>query len=199
MATVSAMLASRRKAIFAACRQLGLDDDTRREMLRKVAGVGSTKDLGLDGCQKVLDHLRSVGAARTPKAKAVGQHPGTPQKWQVGAGELVSKIEAQLADMKLSWAYATAILKRVSQKGGKPVVERLEFATPAMLKDVVAALAYEQQKRAMLEDVTAKLKQRGLTLDDAPSLQPGLPENWQRNIRALRALLVRLAPMPEPI
>lgn len=199
MATVSPRLAKRRAAVHAGCNQLGMDEATRREMLFQIVGVRSTKDLNLTACEKVLDHLRSVGAARTPKAKAVGQHPGTPQKWQVGAGELVRKIEAQLADMKLSWAYATAILKRVSQKCGKPAVERLEFATPAMLKDVVAALAYEQQKRAMLEEVTVKLKQRGLTLDDAPSLQPGLPENWQRNIRALRALLVRLAPMPEPI
>jgi|GEM_PF-5088520 len=195
----AAQLASRRKAIFAACRQLDLDDDTRREMLRKVVGVTSTKDLDLRGCAQVLEHLRKVGATRTPKAKSVGQHPGKPQKGRPGADELVCKIEAQLTDMKLSWAYAKAILKRVSQKDGHASVEVFEFATPTMLRDVVASLAYEQKKRALLAHVEALLVARGLTLDDAYRVLPGLPANWQRNIRALQALQVRLAPLQAPI
>ena len=174
-----------------------MDDETRREMLRKIVGVSSTKELDLTACAQVLEHLRKVGAARAPKVKGVGQHPGTPQKWRPGMGDLISKIEAQLADMKLSWNYARAILKRVSQKCDHPPVEAFEFATSDMLHDVVAALAYEQKKRYLLEQVIARLEERGLSLDDVHRILPGLPANWQRNIRSLKALSVRLAPMPE--
>lgn len=203
MAAVTAQLAARRRAIFAACRQLGMDDATRHAMLRKVAGVESTRDLDLKGSAAVLEHLRRAGAARSPKAKGVGEYPGTPTKVRRGSRALIDKIEAQLADMKLSWAYGVAILRRVSggwQKEGQFGKECFEFATREDLMKVVAALAYEQEKREMLEDVARLLAERGQSLDDVPVLMPGLREGWQRSKPALRALLVRLTPMPaEPI
>jgi phage gp16-like protein len=199
MASVAAQLAARRRAIFAACRQLGMDDETRHAMLRKVAGVESTRDLDLRGCASVLEHLRRAGAARSPKAKGVGEYPGTPTKVRRETGALIDKIEAQLADMKLSWNYGVAILRRVSggwQKEGQLGKECFEFATREDLMKVVAALAYELKKRAMLEEVSCLLADRGLTLDDAPKLLPGLRDGWQRSTPSLRALRVRLQPMP---
>ena len=52
------------------------------------------------------------------------------------------KIEAQLADMGLPWAYADSILLRMH------LVESIRFAKPDQLRDVVAALTYEQERRA---------------------------------------------------
>lgn len=87
-----ARLASSVKAIFAACRSLDIDDDTRREMLRKIAGVSSSKDLTYDQCAKVLDHLRSVGAIN-PRD---GRRRSTPSPEHA---PMRAKIEALLREL----------------------------------------------------------------------------------------------------
>lgn len=43
-------------------KQLGLDDETYREMLRNVAGFDSCSDIGAAGLAKVIRHMRSRGA-----------------------------------------------------------------------------------------------------------------------------------------
>jgi phage gp16-like protein len=49
------------KLIHVAKRELGLDDDTYRDMLFAVARVRSAKDLDWTGRKKVLDHLKASG------------------------------------------------------------------------------------------------------------------------------------------
>ena len=191
-------LASRRRAVHAACRQLGMDEDTRRDMLQNVAGVRSTTKLNLKACDLVLEHLRQRGAVRTPKARNVGQHPGTPETNRPGAGELMSKIEAQLADMNLPWAYAQSILKHVSadKQAGKPGVEKLEWATPEQLHKVVAALAYEQEKRGLLEAIDSRLREIGKSRDDVTafiaSKDPSYSKDWTRDKRVLAWLMLNM-------
>ena len=97
--TITPALAARRRAVFAACRQLGLDEDARRTMLKSVAGVDSTTKLDMGKAQIVLDHLRKAGATRPKPARNVGRHPGYPEHVRGDCDALVGKIEAQLADM----------------------------------------------------------------------------------------------------
>lgn len=195
-------LAARRRAVHAACRQFGMDEDTRRDMLQNVAEVRSTTLLSLDACDTVLDHLRRVGAALKPKQRNVGQHPGTPDSCRPGAAQLMSKIDAQLADMNLPWAYAATILKHVSavQKISKSGVDALEWATPDHLHKVVAALTYEQQKRELLATVDSILAGLGKTRDDAATLVttkfPDFKKEWTRDKKVLNWLANYLAGKP---
>lgn len=48
-------------AIHATVKQLGMDDDTYRDMLWTVARVRSAGDLDFAGRKRVLDHLRAIG------------------------------------------------------------------------------------------------------------------------------------------
>ncbi|MDR1889640.1 MAG: regulatory protein GemA [Zoogloeaceae bacterium] len=50
--------------IRAECAKQGIDDDTRRAMMSRVAGVGSSKDLDLRGANAVLAHLRRSDGRR---------------------------------------------------------------------------------------------------------------------------------------
>lgn len=131
------MIKDPRRALFAACRALGMDDDARRDMLQAVIGVRSTKGLQPAQWSKVLNHIN----------KLTGHDNGRkPTRPALDKAALMSKIEAQLADMKLPWHYLT------SAKHGKSMCQRLagvdalEFATPDGLKKIVAALAYKQKK-----------------------------------------------------
>lgn len=114
--------------------QLGLDDETYRAMLWSIGRVRSAADLDWAGRKRVLDHLRGCGAR-------IGRHPGAP-KPAADRRELLGKIEAQLADMGLPWAYGHAMAKRMFR------VEKLDWCDAAQLHKIVAALAYKQKKRA---------------------------------------------------
>lgn len=171
-------------AIHAARRDLGMDDDSYRLMLREVAGVASAADLTAGGRRTVLDHLRSVGWQAKPR-KRVAQHPGTPHNLE--REPLLQKIEAQLADMGLSWAYADAIARR--QTG----VERVAWLRKIDdLRAVVAALAVEQEKRSLIAQVDERLKVLGWDRQTLVERAQTLPKGWERNRRTLRALVKRL-------
>lgn len=198
-AKITPALAARRRAVHAAARQLGMDEDARRDMLQQVAGVRSTSDLTMATAQAVLDHLRKVGAVRPGKpARNVGEHPGNPRTTH-RTSALVSKIEAQLADMDLAWEYARQILRRVSggwQQEGQLGKEAFEFATPEDLKKVIAALAYEQEKRGLIDDIDERLAATGRTRADVPALVPDITgrgwAGWERKPDILRRVLAAL-------
>lgn len=202
MPTVTPALAARRKAVFAACRQLGLDEEARRAMLKSVAGVDSTTQLTMPLAQTVLDHLRKAGADRPKPVRGVGRHPGDPGRVRPACDALVGKIEAQLADMGLSWEYARSILRRVSggwKQEGQLGKEAFVWAEPDDLKKVVAALAYEQEKRALLDHIDQRLAATGRTRADVLALVLGpqaIPPRgwagWERKPALLRQVAAAL-------
>ena len=109
-------------AIHIAAKQLGMDDDVYRAMLRQVAGR-----------RAVLDHLRRLGAA--PRGN---QWRGRPK------GDLspqLKKIEALLADNGRPWGYAHAVARRICK------VERVEWCDMAQLGKVIAALQIDANRR----------------------------------------------------
>lgn len=125
--------------IHMAAEQLGLDTGDKndgsayRSMLWTVARVRSASALDWAGRKKVLDHLKACGAK-------LG-YAGKPAHVKPELIPLMSKIGALLADMKLPWKYASAILKRQAK------VDRLEWANAAQLHDVVTALVNRQAAR----------------------------------------------------
>lgn len=124
--------------IHMAATQLGMDTGDKndeseyRSMLWTVARVRSSAALDWAGRKKVLDHLKNCGAKMG--------YAGKPANVKPELMPLMSKVGALLADMKLPWKYATAILKRQAK------VERLEWASAAQLHDVVTALTLKQQR-----------------------------------------------------
>ncbi|MGE4406444.1 gp16 family protein [Pseudomonas sp.] len=175
-------------AIHAARRDLGLDEDGYRLMLREVAGVDSAKDLDVGGRRKVLDHLRRVGWDKRPR-KRVAEYPGTPHN--IDREQMLQKIEAQLADMGLPWSYADAIAKQ--QTG----VERVAWLRKADdLTGVIGALHVEQEKRGLLATLDDILERAGTTREQLAE-QYTLRRNWTRHRPTLRALIERLAPLAE--
>lgn len=124
--------------IHIAKKQLGLDDQTYREMLHNVAGVESAADLDRRGRSKLLGHLRNIGFRSTHKsAKASGMH--IPAAWD--RAPMTSKIGAILAELKLPWGYADGIAKRMFK------VDKMRWLERNQLHKLVAVLVY-MQKRA---------------------------------------------------
>lgn len=166
--------------IHIAAKQLGLDDDTYRAMLREVAGVTSAGDLTDTGRRRVLDHLRRLGWHARPTRKRIA-YPGTPHN--IDREAQLQKIEAQLADMGLPWSYADAIARR--QTG----IERVAWVrSREQLAAIIAALAVEQEKRALLAQVDEHLKALGWDRETLVEQAQTLPKGWERNRRTLRAL-----------
>ncbi|OBS10808.1 gp16 family protein [Acidihalobacter prosperus] len=118
--------------IHIARQQLGMDEETYRAMLQRIAGVTSAKALTPTGIGRVLEHLRSIGFkdknARRP-------NPHISREAQIG------KIEALLADAGRPWGYADAIAKRVCQ------IDAVAFCNGDQLQKIIAALAIDQRRR----------------------------------------------------
>lgn len=129
-----------RRAMFAACKKLGMDEDARRAMQIAVTGKASSKDFTVADWSHVLKHLNRLTGST---------HAEQPTKWRPGCEALGSKIGALLADQKLPWRYLThgaqgrpSMVKRLAG------VDRLEFAEAPGLNAIIAALARRQEKQA---------------------------------------------------
>lgn len=185
-------------AIHVARSQLGMEDDTYRELLARVSAAHgpecrSAKDLDAEQLRAVLDEMRRLGAKR-PGAHKPAQYPGTPHNMNL-LGREIATIEAQLADMKLPWSYADAIARRMYR------IERVAWCRKQeQLVGVLAALHVEQEKRDLLARVEALCAQAGTTTqkleeelaNDGLFLRAG----WRRHRAALRLVIGRLGGGP---
>lgn len=175
----------KRKAVLArihiAKKELGLDDDTYRQMIATTTGgKRSCSDCSLAELHQVVQGLKNRGFKSKPR-KRVAQHPGTPHN--LDSQPMLQKIEALLAELKAPWSYADAIAKRQYR------IERVAWLkTVEQFRAVIAALDVELTKRGLLASLEVALKERGLTLDHIEQAGHNLPKNWRRN----RNVLVRL-------
>ncbi|MFG6462287.1 phage protein GemA/Gp16 family protein [Roseateles sp. DXS20W] len=118
-----------------------LDDDSYRDMLFAQARVRSAAELDHAGRARVLAHMTRLGAKLGHAGK-----PFAGKKRPLDRQAQLDKIEALLADAGRSWAYLTkAMVKRICG------VDALEFCTTDHLGKLIAALTYDQQRRAKRE------------------------------------------------
>lgn len=118
--------------IHIAKKDLGLDEDTYRALLQRIAGKGSAKDLTPLDAAKVLQELERLGWKSKPgRAKP---------KPAVDRAKLVGKIEAQLAEAGRPWGYADGMAQKMYK------VERLEWLNAKQLQGVVSALVYDAKR-----------------------------------------------------
>lgn len=116
----------------------GKRKEDRTEYEKVVWAIGREKSAGkLDaaGRKRLLDQLNGRAGGN--------RYPGRP-KWTTREAQ-VKKIEALLADAGRPWAYAIAMAKRMYHK------DRLEFCRSDELQGIIAALIYDQRKRARTE------------------------------------------------
>jgi phage gp16-like protein len=156
--------------IHIAKEQLGLDDETYRQMLWTIARVQSAGKLDAAGRRAVLEHL---------KARGFSGHKGKPKKAYAGGVNLMEKIEAQLADMQLPWSYALGLAKQMFKR------DALEFCKPFELDKIVVALDYEQKKRQRLDHLKELLRELGLQESDIDTQvltqHPNYKKDWRRD------------------
>ncbi len=126
--------------IHIAKKQLALDDDTYRDMLWSIARVRSAGDLDFTGRKRVLEHLRNRGF-KTRSGKI--PRPGRPANiGHPDRGPSLKKIEALLADSGRAWAYADGMAKKMFH------VEKVSWCEVDQLHSIIAALVYDQRRRA---------------------------------------------------
>jgi phage gp16-like protein len=169
---------------------LALDEDTYRALLRRVSAEhgperDSARDLSIDQRKAVIRELQRLGA-KAPGPRKQGAYPGRPSNMHRLSGEVV-KIEAQLADMRLSWAYADAIAKRMF---GIPKVAWCRKRD--QLVAILSALHVEQRKRGMGEEIDGYLRELGLTDAEVRARWPGLSPTWRRNAHQLKFICKEL-------
>ena len=126
--------------IHVARSQVGMDDETYRNLLKDRFGVASSKDMDKYQRAELLTHFKKLGF------KVVTKHIKPSVKPELRA--LLDKIEAQLADMKLPWAYLTA------HKPGRPSmlkrlagVDQIAWANADGLRAIITALSKRQEKQ----------------------------------------------------
>ena len=130
-APLAAQIAARRRAVFAACKANGLDNDARREIVKNLTGCESLSDCTMGQLSEVLNHLNRG------KNGYAGRKRTTPT---ADRAPLLAKIDALLAELHRvtgevhTLKYADAIAKRNGW------AECVDFADPVALKHLVGAL-----------------------------------------------------------
>lgn len=136
--TLAERIALRKRAIFAACRAAGLDDDARRAIVRQITGRASMGDCNLAELSAVLDHLNRG------KQGYAGRKRSTPSAERA---PLLAKIDALLAELHRvtgqvhTLKYADAIARRNGW------AECVDFADAVALRHIVGALNRTLQYR----------------------------------------------------
>ena len=149
------------KLIHAAARQMGWDEDLYRAILERVTGQTSAAALTARQRARVLNEFARLGW--NPKAAASHRHPNANPRRKTpsppagegrGEGEmpltgpgwgkdrLIAKIGALLADAGRGWNYADGCARKMFH------VDSLRFCDDDQLRRIVAALSYDQQRRA---------------------------------------------------
>lgn len=121
------------RLVHVARRDLGMDDDAYRAILRGKFGVTSSSDLNIAGLNSLIDHFKRCGFK--PKATAKDKLPTPHKKLAATKEEIEAKIALQLKALDKPWQYAHAVARRIHAD-----VSAFEFLTVEQLGDVSSAL-----------------------------------------------------------
>ena len=118
-------------------KDLHLDDDTYRDVLWRVTGKRSCKDMTIAQLQDVVKDMENSGF----KPKAAPKHGKKPSV--VGKREpLMGKIHAMLTDMGLHWNYAHGMADSMFK------IKRLQWLNDQQLYKLTQALSVYQNRQA---------------------------------------------------
>jgi hypothetical protein len=125
-------------AIHAQAKRQGIDEATRRAMIERLSGGRTNSSADLTAGERTA-LLRELGGQR-----AAGRRGPKPP--ELDRRTMLAKVGALLAEAKLPWSYAEAILRRQRAILDKAVACPLTAATDPELRGVIAAL-YRRAKR----------------------------------------------------
>lgn len=139
--TVEMQMSALTRKIKMAQKQLGLDDGTYRDILKRVTGKDSTTKMSLIEREKIINEFKKLGWK--PSAAAKSKHGKKPKVStdKPSRQAVMDKIEAILTDMGLHWNYAHSIARGMHKK------EKLEFCTDEELHKVMQGLAVYQNRQ----------------------------------------------------
>lgn len=97
------MTPEKQRILHVARRQLGLTEDDYRAVLKRCAGVESSRDLCLRGFNAVMDHFKRLGFKSTSKRKPMAARAGmaAPGQVQMIRGLWADYTEGQGTDATL--------------------------------------------------------------------------------------------------
>jgi len=123
------------KLIHVARRTLTMSDDAYREMLKRVAGVESSKSLTPLGVARVLREFQRLGFTAT--APAAGR---TRPRVPVNRDAMMGKIEALLTASRRPWAYADAMAQHMF------AIQRVNWLDAVQMQKLIAALSIDARR-----------------------------------------------------
>jgi phage gp16-like protein len=194
-------------AIHVAKTQLQMAEESYRALLQRVSAehgtaCDSAANLTPNQAAAVLTEMARLGAklerVQTRKGKTrPGSYPGKPDNY-AKLPATIAKVEAQLADMGLSWGYADAIAKRMWGvakvawlQGGVCKQSGRKISQAEQLAAIVAALDKEQALRDGLAYVQLWCRYHNETVEQlAERLK--LPAKWPRRVETMKRLCERL-------
>ena len=121
--------------IHCAKKELGLDDDLYRCVLKQVCGAESAADLDVANRRKLLAYFRGKGWGKR-------KYAGRPHNLALDddRGKTLRRIEAMLAEAKRPWSYADSMAKRMFK------VDRIAWCTMEQLNKVAIAMLYDAKR-----------------------------------------------------
>lgn len=173
--------------IHIARQQLGMEDETYRQVLQRASGKTSTASMTENQGQSVLQEMTRLGWKPKPSSKKGGKAKGKPHNFDQ-LPEMITKIEALLADMELPWSYADSIANRMWKR------QRIAWTRePKKLQAILAALHNEQTKRGLLATLENLMETLGPTDPKWQALLDSQRKGWERHIPTLKRLVEVLA------
>lgn len=124
--------------IHVAVTQLGMDDSTYRDLLRRVTGKDSSAAMSVGEREQVIGELKRLGFSDTRRKSGSEVFAGRPAT--ADGTPMLRKIEALLTDAGRPWNYAIAMSKRMFK------VERLEWLKGDQLHRLIAALQIDANR-----------------------------------------------------
>lgn len=134
-----------RQKIGIARRELGVPEEAHRARVERLSAgrTGSTLDCTLEELRAVLAEYQAGGfKVRPPRAAR-----RAPAPEQADARPMIAKIGALLADQRLPWTYAEAVLRRQRGILDKGIACPIERADGPELRAVIAALSARQARQ----------------------------------------------------
>lgn len=126
--------------IHIAKKDLGLDDESYRAILWRVSQKESCADMTVTQLVDVVKEMKRLGFKVQSTARSKANHGKKPNAVQ-SKQALMNKIEAILADMNLSWAYAHAMARKMFG------VDQVHWLDDNHLYKLTQALAVYQRKQ----------------------------------------------------
>ncbi len=126
---------TQRQLIGIACSKLGIDKDTKAQMLMERFGKTSTCDISTAQASEFLKELRLKGFTRKRRPNKPNFKKSGPDKHA-----LLGKIEAYLAEAGRPWNYVHGMARHMFK------VDRVEWCDAHQLHKIVAALEYDARR-----------------------------------------------------